>query len=478
MTREARALPGCLLVTALLSAGGAAAQAPSAAPETLSLRPADASGSDQELPFGPDGPRLPMRRGRDAADSIGSPDPAPSEEPPAAPDAQGEFRLNLLAAQLRAQIGELPEARTRFEALRAARPESAEPLNGLAGIAQQTGRWRQALALYQDSLRLEPGDPSVADVIAAIERAQASRVRTDIEYRQLEGGAGAGKTTAVIAGLSGHQLLSNGWRLGLSLDLAHVDADRIQRANGAVEGFSGLRQRGEVYGQYTGLDGQVLTGSLFLSGDTPGVGIRWERPDDRGTTFLRAEYRRPNWDFLQSIVEDGTRDRLAIARSQRVGRDVGLRLEVAGNRYGIRGDGDVARSITVTGEARLAGLGGLRGLSAAYVLDGEYVLDRSERFNTGGARYSPLPILDREVHAAVLTYSGVWGNRIADGILAYEASGGYGIDRYGKAGPLAYAAVGYNRDNLEFRVRANYVQDIGRTRGTSSGYGASLTWVF
>ena len=479
MIPEARALPRCVLITALMSAGGAAAQTlPAASLEVPSPRPVEMSGSDQEQLFGPDGPRLPMRRRGDAADSIGRADPAPSEDAPAALDPQGEFRLNVLAAQLRAQIGELPDARARFEALREARPESTEPLNGLAGIAQQTGRWRQALALYRDSLRLDAGDPSVSDAVAAIERGQASRVRTDLEYRQLEGGTGAGKTTAVIASIGGQQLLDNGWRLGLSLDLAHVDADRIQRANGTIESFSGLRQRGEIYAQHTELDGQVLIGSLFMSNSMPGVGFRWERPDDRGTTFLRAEYRRPNWDFLQSIVEEGTRDRLAVARSQRVGRDVSLRLEVAGNRYGIRGDGDVARTVTVTGEARFAGLAGLTGLSTAYVFDGEYLLEQSERFSPTGGRYAPLPILDREVHAAVLTYSGTWGNRIADGLLAYEASGGYGIDRYGKAGPLAYAAVGYNWDNLEIRIRANYVQDIGRTRGTSSGYGLSLTWVF
>ena len=88
------------------------------------------------------------------------------------------------------------------------------------------------------------------------------------------------------------------------------------------------------------------------------------------------------------------------------------------------------------------------------------------------------PILDREVHAATVGYAGARGTGAAEGMLTYEVSAGYGVDRYGKSGPLVSGALGYVLGNVEARLRGGYVQNIGRARSTSTVLGASLTWLF
>jgi len=397
----------------------------------------------------------------------------------AAEDDQGELRLRLLEAQIQAQTGQVAEARQGFEALRRDMPASPEPLNGLAGLALRGGRWRQALALYEEALLLDPGEPGATAAVRAIERAAGSRLRAEIEYRETQGGLGTGRSTAVIGGIGGHQRFGAGWRLGFATDVAQVDALQVQRQNGTVGSFSGDRHRAEVSLQHDGLDGLVAAGSLFLTGDTPGFGLRAELPDDRGVTALRAEYRRPNWDFFQSLIENGTRDRLAVGRRHQLTTDLTGRLELGANRYGIQGDRDVAGTISLNGELRLGNLAGNRGLSAAYVLDGEYLLRRTERTGADGQRFAPLQIVDREVHALTLGYAGVWGDSTAErGLVTYELSAGYGVDRYGKAGPLVAGTLGYTLGRLEVRLRGSYVENIGRARGTTTVLGGALTWTF
>ena len=73
------------------------------------------------------------------------------------------------------------------------------------------------------------------------------------------------------------------------------------------------------------------------------------------------------------------------------------------------------QSVTVAGELRLPDVAGVRGLSVAYVLDGEYVVERERRVDASGALYQPLPVVDREVHAGTVSYGGARGGAPAHG---------------------------------------------------------------
>ena len=102
-------------------------------------------------------------------------------QPTTEADKEGAQRLRLLGAQIMAQSGQVSEARQQFGELILAMPGTPEPMSGLAGLEQGTGRWRQALALYDRALQLDPGNPSVEDAISEIQRNHGSRLRADFE---------------------------------------------------------------------------------------------------------------------------------------------------------------------------------------------------------------------------------------------------------------------------------------------------------
>ena len=223
----------------------------------------------------------------------------------------------------------------------------------------------------------------------------------------------------------------------------------------------------------------MFAGSLFVTGDTPGFGVRAELPDDRGATSLRAEYRRPNWDFVQSLVGDGTRDRLAVGRRQRFTGDLTGRLDIGANRYGIEGDRDAASTFAVGGELRLGNLASIRGLSTAYVFDGEYVLRRDERIGADGTdasrpcrsstgrstpRRSATP-----AHGEPARRKGFSPTR------SRPATAWTATARRGRSSPACSATLSAtSRSGL----RGGYVQNIGRARSTNTVLGGSLTWIF
>ena len=399
-------------------------------------------------------------------------------QPTTEADKEGAQRLRLLGAQIMAQSGQVSEARQQFGELILAMPGTPEPMSGLAGLEQGTGRWRQALALYDRALQLDPGNPSVEDAISEIQRNHGSRLRADFEYRRTDGGEGTGISIAAIEGLSGQQYFGDGWQLGYSANLAWVDASQVQQPSGAVESVVGLRQRSEISVQHDGLDGIVVAGSAYLTGEIPGAGIRGELPDDSGTTFLRADYRRPDWDFFQSLVDNGTRDRVAVGRRQQLTSDLTARLDFGANRYSLQGAANLATTFTVNADLRLGDLAGIHGLSMAYVLDAEYVNKMAVGVGANGQSFNKIDISDREVHAAVLAYAGTWGSGTDGRPASYELSAGYGVDRYGKSGPIVAAVLTYPIGNFDLGLRAAYVNNIGRTPGSTAIFAGSLTWFY
>jgi hypothetical protein len=264
----------------------------------------------------------------------------------------------------------------------------------------------------------------------------------------------------------------------VSINTAGVDASQVQQPSGVVESITGVRQRSELSLQHDSLNGIVVAASAYLTGAIPGVGIRGELPDDHGTTYLRADYRRPDWDFFQSIVDNGTRDRVAIGRRQVIIQDLTARLDVGANRYSLQGWPNLATTFTVNGELRLANLAGVHGLSIASVLDGEYVNKIATGINATGETFNRIDITNREVYAGVLDYVGSWKLDTNSRALSYEVSVGYGADRYGKSGPILAAVLTYPVGDFELGLRAGYVNNIGRTAGSTAIFAGSLTRFF
>ncbi len=422
--------------------------------------------------------RIVLKRVRDSA-----PEPVASAPPrdatvagnEATANAEGSFRLRLLAAQLAARTGRLEQAKSRFEALRLEAPQRPEPVAGIAAVEQQAGRWRQSLALYAEAATLGSDRNDFGAAMSSIEREQAPRARVDAEHRQQRSGTLGGAVDVDTLRASWQHRTGPGWQLGGVVEAAHVDAEGVLRATGSVERFSGRRERAELVAQYDSLDGTITAASLHAQGNDAGFGLSQRRIDDAGLTTLSAELRRPTWDYVEGIVERASRDRVAVTRLHRFRPTVVGRIEVGLNRYRYPEMGEVARTATLSGDIRWSEVGGIAGLNAIYRFDGEYVRSLATRPAASGALFHPLPILDREVHAATLGYARTAGDLQHGSTTTVDGYAGYGSDRYARSGPIVGAAVTWLRGAVELQLRAAHVRHIGSARSTYSTVGAYLS---
>ncbi len=403
---------------------------------------------------------------------------------PAAADAE-ELRLGLLEAQVLVLGGSRRAARERLETLRREHPDNAEAAGALAGVETGAGRWLKGLALYQEAARLDPDNAVWPAQAAHLAHEHASRIVQDVDWRRVEGGE-----TLVAARTMGDLRLGLHTRLGAAVEVARLSAPAVRSPDGTVAGFRGLRQRGQVEIRHETEEGAAYVGRLFFGARGPGFGAGWEWPDDGGRTLAAAEWNRPNWLYVEGVAFDGARDRLSVARTQTLDAAWSGRIEIGLNRYRIAGT-PVARTVAIDGQIRAVPFPSLPFLSAAYALNAEYAQSVRTRAGPDGAPFQPLAVSDREVHAGTVNLDAVLAGEPAEGGAAGGAwtapawtaptwiaptwtahvYGGYGIDRFGRAGPLAGFVSTVRSGAWDFQLRGSYVDRIGRTGETSAVLG-------
>jgi hypothetical protein len=383
-------------------------------------------------------------------------------------------RLALVNARALAASGEVAAARQQLAALRQSDPSDPAPVTQLAGIEQQGGRWRLAGNLYRDALQLDPSDDESHAALAAIERAQASRLRLDFDYREIQGAERVYTTR-----FSFYTLIGEGWRSGAALETAYITTPSVLRETGQSLPFEGVRNRGEAFLQYDFLDGEILRGTAYAGMQAGGAGLDWQRPDDRGQTALHGEVARPNWDFIDGEVNGLTRNRVSLARQQTLSPAANARVELGANRYDLPNLGDVGSSGTVAAEFRYTPITGPRDIGVAYTLDGEYPWHVQSQLDGSGTAFHSLSLVKREVHALSGTYAeDLFEAPAADHSLLLEAFGGWGIDRFGRPGPLYGTTLTLNQGALQAQLRGSQVRHIGRDGESATLVGGALMWLF
>ncbi|WP_157991385.1 tetratricopeptide repeat protein [Caldimonas tepidiphila] len=409
--------------------------------------------------------------------------PGAGTEAGAAPEAGGahrfgQLRLELLAAQLLVREGRLDEARERFERLRTELPDSADPLLGLAAVEQQAGRWRRSLDAYRRAAALAPDNGAIGTAVQSIERLQAPRLRLDLDLRRVRGNESTAPVDIDLGRAGGSVRFGEAWSAGAGTSVARVRSERIRRANGLTTSYSGRHEQAEIFVRHDSLGGRITTASFYATQGTGGAGLHARWPHVGGETRASAEARRPNWDYVEGLVEDATRDRLALGRSQRLGTHTSARLELGYNRYHLRDESDVARTTTFLGELRREDLAGVRGLYAAYTVDSEHGHRFGERAGPDGRPLRPFAPADREVHSLTLGYSGAIGRPDGSGTLVLDVNAGATRDRHGSSGPLASIALTHAKGPLELQCRAAYASVSGPYRSAYRAAGCFLQWLF
>jgi hypothetical protein len=403
--------------------------------------------------------------------------PSPDADPAdAIATERAERRLERLRAALDAQTGAPDAARRRLAALEAKDPADPETLAQFAFLELQVGRLRRAAELVARARAADPDNPELATAHAEIARERAGFVRADPEYRS----ASSGERRYVL-GTVAELPVGEALRATLAFDQARVDSPGVRRPGGQSGRFDGTRQRTALGLMHESAEGLRTHGQIFANARRAGAGLSGELAGDLARLSGGLEIGRPYWDFTESLVADGTRDRAfaQVARPRVFGLD--LRGRIGANRYGMPGLRTGARSVTLDADARLPLDGFARGAALVYSFDGEYPLYVAERPDplVPGSDFRPVPLRYREVHALLAAYSLDFRRDLDFGVpLLAEFTAGPGYDRYGhRGGPLLGASLSwFDSGSVSGGLRWNYGRGVGRDANEFRSFGGFLRW--
>ena len=389
---------------------------------------------------------------------------------------RAERRLERLRAVLEAQSGQTDIARGRLARLTQEDPNDAEALAQLASVERQIGRPLRAANLLARAAILDPRNPEIAAARANFARADAGYVRIEPEYRRT-----SSQEKRYLLGTIAEAPINLAWRATAAFDTAELDSPAVRRTNGQSGAFKGGRQRGALGIAWRGEEGTRVHGQLFANAERLGAGLGTEQVSDLARYGLGVEVARPYWDFSESLVAGGTRDRMFAEYGERAFLGLDLRARAGLSRYGLPGLAEGARAATLDGELRLPLDEVVRGASLAYAFDGEYPwrITRASDPTSTGAEYRPIPVRYREVHAVLAGYS-LDFKRVFDTSwpLVADFSAGPAYDRYGhRGGPLLGASAAWLGDgSVQGGLRTSYGRGVGRDSSAATTIGGYLTW--
>jgi hypothetical protein len=158
-----------------------------------------------------------------------------------------------------------------------------------------------------------------------------------------------------------------------------------------------------------------------------GSSLVFSHTDTTGTLYVGADYRKPFLEFVEGLLDGGTRDRVEIRREQRFKSAWIARAGAAGNRYGLKQQHNVASSLSF--DAGLARIFEIDGQSLAF----EYTIDAEYRRTPGvrSASAVALSLVDRQVHAASAS-----GSVNFSSLAKLDSFAGFAVDRLGGRGPF------------------------------------------
>jgi hypothetical protein len=391
-------------------------------------------------------------------------------------DSPGALRLRLMRGHLMLINDELSQARGRFSSLRAVMQNQVEPIVGLAEVELQAGNWRKSLAYYREAAAIKGETAEINERRRTIERTQASHGTVGFEVRRSQGGTSS-PVVVRQADARAIQRINEQWRFNVELESAQVRADLVQSQQGLFEPYSGRHTRGMITAQHDDFEGSVTAASIYLGNQTPGIGISYTNPDDRGSTHIKIEFRRDNWDYVEGFVVGAMRDRFAVGRTHRIAPGVKGRVEIGANRYHNEDIGSLGRSATVSAELRINNLVSTQGLSVAYNVNGEYFSNVTNGISQTGTEHQYLPLVNREVHSITMGYFQQFyfdskAKLIFDGFV------GVGKDRYGQSGEVGGVSLAYVQGPVEISLGLNHVRNVARTPGSANAISALLTVYF
>jgi tetratricopeptide (TPR) repeat protein len=380
-----------------------------------------------------------------------------------------DLRLALDRVSLYAETDRIDDAKALLDQLKHDYPNNPQILLAEANLNLRTGNRGQSFSLLNKALALDPGNENILERQRSTLLSQGPFVSGGYHYRRTD------LARENFARFVGQATLAPSVATMLAIENNHLKTRQaIRRSNGTLEDFSGNRQRGSlsVTKLYDG--GDELTGSLFAGNDSVGAGAQFSRWDSSGATTIQGNLNRPEWDFVESVIENGTKHNIRLERKQLLSPRLQATLGGGYNQYSLEdvsnaasaGTWDLNLAYTYPREEVTLGV--------YYSVDAEYFTNVEER-TVGATTFRPLPASSYEIHSINASIS-----RELSPDLYIEGFGGYGKDRLSEVdGPLFGAALEYALiDGVSLELRGSRGLMGERRSQKEDQLGANLKWRF
>jgi tetratricopeptide (TPR) repeat protein len=375
---------------------------------------------------------------------------APATE--AATDPQ-RIRLDYYRALAQIESGAVAEGRAILVGLLRADPRNIEVMLLLARAEEQLGRPRQAVALYDRALALDPNLPGAIRDRQRLARDLADTARIATRYQDVENGE-----TQIITTLDGRVSSDEGLSLDYRLEHRHMEAGAVTRRDGSVERFEGDRQRATLTLTPPRQGNVQIAGSLYASTYVAGAGVAVDLDEGTSRMGLEARWSEPDFNFVEGIVFGGARDRLAADWQWQAAEVYEFTAGTALNRYSLEGDhAGTGAEFVLEARRRLPEQWLLS--TVGYRFDAEYILNSQSNPASGA---DLLPLSSREGHTIDATAEREFGPYIrAQGIA------GYTYDRLNGGGPLAEINLIYE-PLVDLEISTTLGTSLNESRGTEN----------
>jgi tetratricopeptide (TPR) repeat protein len=380
------------------------------------------------------------------------------------------IRLQALRTRVLFETGKAEEAQEMLHKLLNDHPDNPDVLGASAFAEQRLGKWREAVALYDRALSVNPRSIDHKRAKTELLNVYGNRVGLKTTYSYVED-----NDKQIITRANGRKILDKHWSLNLLAENRFLEIDRVRRSDGNFESFNGVVNSADIEYGYDAEQARHGAIALLLNPGSVGARALVSLGPPAARTQFELAYREPEFRYVEGIVDNATRERMAISHRHDLMAKLHGVVGVSYQRYNVADDSDVAKTLGVDLSLDYTFRSAAKGptITGGYFLEAEYVEEREVRIDVLGEPFSPLPLVDREVHGVNMSLE----NRLATG-FNYTVIGGYVLDRFNEQGPIAGLNLSYRPNpSIEFQLPLSY--SIATSRGTGDKvYSAGLFFIW
>lgn len=390
-----------------------------------------------------------------------------------------ETQLELATIRLHFEQGKYDDGLDRLEALSRQYPNNIDLRIMKAQAEFQLGKWIAALNTVEEELAHYPDHKELLALRKEILSTRRPYISIAGEYRKVRG-----LRNETFAFLNGRINLGRLTYLGMDLQHDYIDAkDVVRPKTGSIQSQKAYRSKGDVFIEHFFNDTHSVKGGIYGAQSIIGGHLAYTLTDSRGHTTLAGKFRQPYWDYSETVIYRGTRDKVSLARLMRFSEAFSINMEGGFNNYNVDRIDNVVQSGSILARSEYNFFnkngytflpGKKSSIGVAYTFDAEYPYHVKNRINSSDEGYPVLAITRAEEHAFELNLSTLLFKS-----LEFGAFGGYSLSRFNKNIPFAGANLGYTiEEKIKLGIEYEHRADSSDRSATIDRVKAEVTYLF